>query len=176
MNTAGLFPQSIHIPHTKKSDFTEAAFSPLSPYRTSLEAEGWGLGRGGRGGFRKALPPLFSKRSGAGTEEVVPTPFEERGDILRGMDVARTRPPSQGKEGEPGWRRKPGIRACITRRAAVKRPTRRLRRTESQGVNPVLPDHQQGSVDGPVFMETEAGRGGFPPSNHAVFAGPLKDA
>jgi len=80
--------------------------------------EGWGLGRG---------------RSGAGTEEVVPTPFEERGDILRGMDVARTRPPSQGKEGEPGWRRKPGIRACITRRAAVKRPTRRLRRTESQG-------------------------------------------
>jgi len=95
--------------------------------------EGWGLGRGGRGGFRKALPPLFSKRSGAGTEEVVPTPFEERGDILRGMDVARTRPPSQGKEGEPGWRRKPGIRACITRRAAVKRPTRRLRRTESQG-------------------------------------------
>ena len=94
---------------------------------------GWGLGRGGRGGFRKALPPPFSKRSGAGTEEVVPTPFEERGDILRGMDVARTRPPSQGKEGEPGWRRKPGIRACITRRAAVKRPTRRLRRTESQG-------------------------------------------
>jgi hypothetical protein len=95
--------------------------------------EGWGLGRGGRGGFRKALPPPFSKRSGAGTEEVVPTPFEERGDILRGMDVARTRPPSQGKEGEPGWRRKPGIRACITRRAAVKRPTRRLRRRESQG-------------------------------------------
>ena len=32
MDTAGLFPQSIHIPHTKKkSDFTEAAFSPLSP-------------------------------------------------------------------------------------------------------------------------------------------------
>ena len=85
------------------------------------------------GGFRKALPPPFSKRSGAGTEEVVPTPFEERGDILRGMDVARTRSPSQGKEGEPGWRRKPGIRVCITRRAAVKRPTRRLRRTESQG-------------------------------------------
>ena len=136
-----------------------------------------GVGRGGRGASeRPFLPPPFSKRSGAGTEEVVPTPFEERGDILRGMDVARTRPPSQGKEGEPGWRRKPGIRACITRRAAVKRPTRRLRRTESQGVNPVLPDHQQGSVDGPVFMETEAGRGGFPPSNHAVFAGPLKDA
>ena len=136
-----------------------------------------GLGRGGRGASeRPFLPPPFSKRSGPRTEEVVPTPFEERGDILRGMDVARTRPPSQGKEGEPGWRRKPGIRACITRRAAVKRPTRRLRRTESQGVNPVLPDHQQGSVDGPVFMETEAGRGGFPPSNHAVFAGPLKDA
>ena len=87
----------------------------------------------GGGGFRKALPPPLSKRSGAGTEEVVPTPFEERGDILRGMDVARTRSPSQGKEGEPGWRRKPGIRVCITRRAAVKRPTRRLRRTESQG-------------------------------------------
>ena len=104
-----------------------------------------------------SLPSPISKVSGAGTEEVVPTPSEERGDILRGMDVARTRPPSQGKEGEPGWRRKPGIRACITRRAAVKRPTRRLRRTESQGVNPVLPDHQQGSVDGPVFMET--GRG-----------------
>ena len=93
----------------------------------------WEGGGGEEGGFRKALPPPFSKRSGAGTEEVVPTPFEERGDILRGMDVARTRPPSQGKEGEPGWRRKPGIRACITRRAAVKRPTRRLRRTESQG-------------------------------------------
>ena len=31
MDTAGLFPQIIHIPHTKKSDFTEAAFSPLSP-------------------------------------------------------------------------------------------------------------------------------------------------
>lgn len=75
-----------------------------------------GVGGGEEGGFRKALPPPFSKRSGAGTEEVVPTPFEERGDILRGMDVARTRPPSQGKEGEPGWRRKPGIRACITRR------------------------------------------------------------
>ena len=136
------------------------------------------MGRGGRGFLKKApsSPPPFSKRSGAGTEEVVPTPFEERGDILRGMDVARTQSPSQGKEGEPGWRRKPGIRVCITRRAAVKRPTRRLRRTESQGVNPVLPDHQQGSVDGPVFMETEAGRGGFPPSNHAVFAGPFKDA
>ena len=93
-----------------------------------------GVGRGGRGASeRPFLSPPFSKRSGAGTEEVVPTPFEERGDILRGMDVARTRPPSQGKEGEPGWRRKPGIRACITRRAAVKRPTRRLRRTESQG-------------------------------------------
>ena len=94
-----------------------------------------GVGRGGRGLQKgpSSLPPPFSKRSGAGTEEVVPTPFEERGDILRGMDVARTRPPSQGKEGEPGWRRKPGIRACITRRAAVKRPTRRLRRTESQG-------------------------------------------
>ena len=99
----------------------------------SLWEGGGGFGEGRKGGFRKALPPPFSKRSGAGTEEVVPTPFEERGDILRGMDVARTRPPSQGKEGEPGWRRKPGIRACITRRAAVKRPTRRLRRTESQG-------------------------------------------
>ena len=145
---------------------------------------GVGVGEGRKGFLKKAPPPppppppppQFSKRSGAGTEEVVPTPSEERGDILRGMDVARTQSPSQGKEGEPGWRRKPGIRVCITRRAAVKRPTRRLRRTESQGVNPVLPDHQQGSVDGPVFMETEAGRGGFPPSNHAVFAGPFKDA
>ena len=100
----------------------------------SLWEGGVGVWGGEEGGAsERPLPPLFSKRSGAGTEEVVPTPFEERGDILRGMDVARTRPPSQGKEGEPGWRRKPGIRACITRRAAVKRPTRRLRRTESQG-------------------------------------------
>ena len=118
-------------------------------------------GRRGRawGGafFRKPLPPPFSKRSGAGTEEGVPTPFEERGDILRGMDAARTRSPSQGKGGEPGWRRKPGIRVCITRRAAVKRPTRRLWRTESQGVNPVLREHRQGSVDVPMFMETRRG-------------------
>lgn len=101
----------------------------------SLWEGGVGFREGRKGGLQKgpSSPPPFSKRSGAGTEEVVPTPFEERGDILRGMDVARTRPPSQGKEGEPGWRRKPGIRACITRRAAVKRPTRRLRRTESQG-------------------------------------------
>lgn len=109
---------------------------------------GVGLGEGGAF-FRKALLPPFSKRSGAGTEEGVPTPFEERGDILRGMDAARTRSPSQGKGGEPGWRRKPGIRVCITRRAAVKRPTRRLWRTESQGVNPVLREHRQGSVDVP---------------------------
>ena len=162
-------------PYKKKRLHRSRLFS-LVPITNVFGGGGVGFGEGRKGGFRKALPPPFSKRSGAGTEEVVPTPFEERGDILRGMDVARTRPPSQGKEGEPGWRRKPGIRACITRRAAVKRPTRRLRRTESQGVNPVLPDHQQGSVDGPVFMETEAGRGGFPPSNHAVFAGPLKDA
>ena len=99
----------------------------------SLWEGGVGFREGRKGGFRKALPPPFSKRSGAGPEAVVPTPFEARGAIRRGMDVARTRSPSQGKEGEPGWRRKPGIRVCITRRAAVKRPTRRLRRTESQG-------------------------------------------
>ena len=82
----------------------------------------------------------------------------------------------RGKKVNPGGGENPDTRVCITRRAAVKRPTRRFRRTEFQGGNPVLPAPSAGDADGAVFMETEAGRGGFPPSNHAVFAGPLKDA
>ena len=55
MNTAGLFPQSIHIPHTKKSDFTEAAFSPLVPI---TKVFGGGGGRR-KAFFRKVPPPQY---------------------------------------------------------------------------------------------------------------------
>ena len=57
MNTAGLFPQSIHIPHTKKKRLHRSRLFTLVPTTNVFGGGGVGFGEGRKPFFRK-VPPL----------------------------------------------------------------------------------------------------------------------
>ena len=59
MDTAGLFPQSIHIPHTKKATSPKLPFHPCPINKRSLG----GGGEGGGKPFERPPPPLPNSQS-----------------------------------------------------------------------------------------------------------------